>query len=209
MSKNATVLNPKIDRRIRRTRDRLGDALINLILQKPFETVTVQEVLDRAEVSRSTFYMHYRNKEDLFLSDVDEFWEGMATALSRRGEASDRLAAVRELFGHIIEMPHLSRAMAASARMHDVFELAEGHFARGIEQRLATSSRACGISLECRAPVAHALAGSLVSLLSWWIRRGMRESPARMDELYHSMAWTGVNSAINPGRGSIRTLSNK
>jgi len=209
MSKNATVLKPNVDRRIRRTRDRLGDALINLILQKPFETVTVQEVLDRAKVSRSTFYGHYRNKEDLFLSDVDEFWEGMATALSRHGEASNRIAPVRELFGHIIEMPHLSRAMAASGRMHDVFELAEGHFARGIEQRLATSSRACGISLECRAPVAHALAGSLISLLSWWIRRGMRESPARMDELYHSMAWTGVNSAINPGRGSIRTLSNK
>ena len=45
----------KTDARVKRTRDALGDALIALMQEKPFETITVQEVLDRAHVSRSTF----------------------------------------------------------------------------------------------------------------------------------------------------------
>jgi AcrR family transcriptional regulator len=49
----------KTDARVRRTRDALGDALIALMQEKPFDTITVQDVLDRAHVSRSTFYSHY------------------------------------------------------------------------------------------------------------------------------------------------------
>src|SRR5205085_385112 len=102
---STNVVKRKIDQRIRRTRDRLGDALMQLALEKPFDTITVQNVLDRAEVSRSTFYVHYNDKDDLFISDLDEFFEGMATMLSRRADPSDRVAPVRELFAHIAD-PH-------------------------------------------------------------------------------------------------------
>ena len=70
------------------------------MLEKAFDTITVQDVLDRAGVGRSTFYVHYRDKDDLFISDVDDFWESFASMLSRRGEKSDRIAPVRELFDH-------------------------------------------------------------------------------------------------------------
>jgi AcrR family transcriptional regulator len=52
----------KKDRRVVRTRDTLGDALVALMREKNFEKITVQEVLDRAGVGRSTFYVHYRDK---------------------------------------------------------------------------------------------------------------------------------------------------
>jgi AcrR family transcriptional regulator len=58
----------KPDRRIRRTCERLGSALVALIQERPIDDVTVQEVLDRAAVGRSTFYLHYRDKDDLLLS---------------------------------------------------------------------------------------------------------------------------------------------
>lgn len=110
--------------------------------------------------------------------------------LLRRKESSDRIAPVRELFGHIADTRQFYAVMVASGRMHDVFELSEGHFGRAIDQRLAGLPRARAITSEHRAAVAHALAGSLLSLLSWWIHHGMRESPARMDDLYHRMVWT-------------------
>ena len=52
----------KTDKRIRRTRDTLGDALVDLIQEKPFDEITVQQILDRAGVGRSTFYEHYATK---------------------------------------------------------------------------------------------------------------------------------------------------
>ena len=66
--------NPrKPDARTRRTCERLGIALIDLIQEKPVAEVTVQDVLTRAEVGRSTFYLHYRDKDDLLLSQLEQF----------------------------------------------------------------------------------------------------------------------------------------
>src|ERR1700736_1492303 len=91
VSRNIAELSKNEDRRVRRTRDRLGDALMELLVQKPFDDITGQDVLDRAGVSRSTFYSHFRDKNDLFLSDADDFFERMATALSRFGDKSERV----------------------------------------------------------------------------------------------------------------------
>jgi len=49
--------------------------------EKSFEEITVQDLLERAGVGRSTFYVHYRDKDDLFLSDVEDFFEKVSTVL--------------------------------------------------------------------------------------------------------------------------------
>src|SRR5215467_5251306 len=54
-----------VDRRIQRTRDVLHQALISLMIEKGYEVITVQDIIDRANVGRSTFYAHYVSKQDL------------------------------------------------------------------------------------------------------------------------------------------------
>lgn len=184
----------KTDRRVRRTRDALGDALIALMQEKPFDSITVQDVLDRAGVGRSTFYVHYRDKEDLFMSGADEFFEALSTHLALRQDDSERVALVGEFFAHVAEMHWLVTALTTSGRFHDHMELARGHFARGIEQRLAELPRSRAIPAEQRAAMAHAHAGALLSLLQWWIDHGARASPAQMDDLFHHMVWGSVGS---------------
>jgi AcrR family transcriptional regulator len=193
LSRNLGDSGKKEDQRVRRTRDRLGDALMELLVKKPFDDITVQDVLDGAGVSRSTFYAHYRDKNDLFLSDVDEFFESMATALSRFGDKSERLAPVQELFAHIGEARPFYDALVESGRMPDVTQLGQEHFSRGIEQRLKEIPRASTIPPDRRCAIAHGLAGSLFSLLTWWIQHGMTLSPEEIDKLFHRLAWTGAD----------------
>jgi AcrR family transcriptional regulator len=188
MSENSPVASRKADPRPARTRDRLGDALVELLLAKPFDDITVQEVLDRAQVSRSTFYEHYRDKNDLFLSDVDDFFQSMSMLLERRNDRSERVAPVAEFFAHVVAARDLYAALAATGRMGDVRELGEAHFARSIAERLARSRRGCRLPAPTSAALAHALAGSLFSLLEWWIRQGMATTPAQVDELFHRIA---------------------
>jgi AcrR family transcriptional regulator len=159
------------------------------MLEKPFDSITLQEVLDRAGVARSTFYVHYRDKDDLFLSDAEEFLEAMAHSLSRHGEKSDRVAPVRELFGHVGEAYKLYEALVHSGRLNDFAELARGQFARGIEQRMRELPRGSGIPESSRAALSHAHAGAMLSLLSWWIDRGRRETPQEMDDIFHQAVW--------------------
>ncbi len=187
----------KLDARVRRTRDALGDALVALIQEKPFDTITVQDVLDRAGVGRSTFYLHYSNKDDLLMSDADEFFERFSMTLSVHEDVSDRVAPVREFFAHVAEMRRFFDALIKSGKAQENLELARGHFARGIERRLAELPRGRGISARERPAIAFAHAGAMLSLLTWWLDGGMRESPEHIDELFHRMFWTGVSSKVS------------
>jgi AcrR family transcriptional regulator len=164
--------------------------------ERPFRRITVQDVLDRAGVGRSTFYTHYRDKDDLFLSDVEDFWEMVSSMLERTGEDSNRVAPVRELFTHIAEAKVFRESLVASGKVHDVMELGQGQFARAIEQRLTKLSSAEPARPGQFAAVAHALAGALFALLGWWIDHGMRVSAAEMDNTFHRLVWTGVNVSL-------------
>lgn len=195
MFRNVEDLQKKEDRRVRRTRDKLGDALVELLVQKSFDEITVQDVLDRAGVSRSTFYSHFSDKNDLFFSDADEFLEAMATALSRFGDKSERVAPVQELFAHIAQVRPFYSALVKSGKIQDVWELGREHFARGIEQRLSEIPRARRIRPDRRAAFAHGFSGHLFSLLSWWVQHGMTLSPEEMDKLFHKMIWAGADGA--------------
>jgi AcrR family transcriptional regulator len=189
-----STVTPKIDRRVRRTRDVLGDALVELMHEKPFEDITVQQVLDRAHIGRATFYAHYSDKNDLFLSDVEDFFEGMAFLLGRRGEVSNRVAPVQEFFAHVAEWHEFHAALVASGKIRDVWELGRGYFARAIEQRLSALPSAHAITSTRRAALAHAFSGALLSLLSWWLDSGMPASAEQMDDLYHQMVWSGISA---------------
>ena len=184
----------KSDVRVLRSRDALGDALIELMQEQSFESITVQQVLDRAGVSRSTFYSHYRDKEDLLLSDVEDFFELLGSLLTRHNAPPTRIFPVEEFFSHLGEMRDLNAAINASGKGPDVRELGIGHFARSIEQRLVLSGVNLSV-IEIRA-TSHSLAGALFSLLDWWLHQNHPISPKEADALFHRMAWSGLP---NPG----------
>jgi len=182
----------KPDERIRRTHERLGNALVSLVMERSIDDVTVQEVLDRASIGRSTFYLHFRDKDDLLMSQFEQFLEMMSTMLIVRKEESLRVVPVAEMFEHIGSNKKFYRLLEESGRLDDFFELAEGYFARGIERRLKESKRLRKISRGELRVHAVGLAGSLLTLLRWWMDRGTKESPAAMDEMFHRMVWKGL-----------------
>ncbi len=194
MSGNSQSRGQQTDPRVERTRGRLGAAMLALIQEKPFDAITVQELLDRAGVARSTFYTYFRDKNDLFISDVDEFLERVAPGLVGRGEAGHRVAPVRELFSHVGESQKLYAAFMASGRIHEFLDLSRAHVTRGIEARLAELPRGARLTPSQRAAFAHAFGGALVSLLSWWVDGGCVMTPAAMDELFHAMVWSAVGT---------------
>jgi AcrR family transcriptional regulator len=166
--------------------------MLELTREKPINAVTVQDVLNRASVGRSTFYLHFRDKNDLLLSQLEQFLEIMSTTLSVRKEASHRVVPVAEMFAHIASQKKFYRDLADASRLNDFFDLAQDYFGRGIERRLKESKRVTKISQRELSARAVALAGSLLSLLRWWMDRGAKEPAGEMDELFHRMVWNGV-----------------
>jgi len=123
------------DRRIQRTRQLLLNSLIQLILEKGYETIIVQDIIDRANVGRSTFYAHFQDKEDLLLSGFesmrdlfDDFYSdaspettGWKFTLALFRHAEEQRSAFKALLGKsagVIVLNHLKKALIAVLKKH-------------------------------------------------------------------------------------------
>ena len=135
IKQKAAASRRKTERRILRTRDTLGDALIALMQERNFRGDHSAGCAGPRGVGRSTFYVHYRDKDDLFLSDVEDFLERVSTALTRQGASPKRLLPVQEFFAHIRESRQFYAVLVKSGKINDVQALAHG-FARSIDERL-------------------------------------------------------------------------
>ena len=72
----------KTDRRIQRTRQSLRTALLELIKEKDYDAISIEEITERANVGRATFYLHYKDKEDLLLEEFSEMANEKVQVLS-------------------------------------------------------------------------------------------------------------------------------
>src|SRR6266852_6003067 len=112
----------KTDPRKRRTKSRLSEALVELVKEKPFDDISVQNVIDRAEVGRSTFYTHFRDKEDLFQKDWERFLDMLAQQIEwdKAGHAS--FVPVTFLFGHLQEAQSFYKGLVRSRMADSIFK---------------------------------------------------------------------------------------
>jgi len=94
-----------MDRRSRRTRDALGSAFVKLLLTRGYEAVTIGEICDTGNVGRSTFYAHYKTKEDLLEESLHGPSAGLAACVS--GDATRQ--GLLPLLAHFSEQKHLNR----------------------------------------------------------------------------------------------------
>ena len=157
---------PDVDPRVARSTHALARALIDLIQERDFSAITVQNILDRAGVGRATFYAHYRNKQDVLHSSVDTLFASLDTMLDRQPGARHRLFPVHELLTHMAGMQAFVDALRASGQFDQLWSLFADHAARTIERRLTPvpPGRAASPVL-----VAHMLAGALGQSVQWWL----------------------------------------
>src|SRR4051812_30798742 len=101
---------PGADRRVRRTRRLLQEALVELVADRGYERVTVQDVLDRADIGRSTFYAHFRDKEALFSSCFDDLREDLRRHLDAMSPGRPPEHPTRPV-GSVFEHAYRNRAV--------------------------------------------------------------------------------------------------
>jgi AcrR family transcriptional regulator len=179
MNKDANTL--PTDRRIDRTRKLLTDALIELVLEKGYEAVTVQDIIDRANVGRSTFYAHFENKEQLLFSGRGWLTEDL---FDESGTAADQLTLgvnLAALFNHVVDNQRLAKAMLGKSSGNLVIN----HIRESLtmQMRKALKSEPRGYDEVQANLIAQALAGLLIGLLRAWLEGNMPLSATAMSEL--------------------------
>ena len=172
----------KIDRRIIRTRQQLSQALFQLVFEKPYDRISVQDILDRANIGRSTFYAHFRDKDDLLLDAVPD-------KILDFDETSDQLVpSLVPIFTHAQEYFDLFRALMGSEGIALAFKMAQRQMMR---DWLAHINRlqAKGIASDLPPMVmAHYLTGAFGAVFQWWLDERMPYSPEAMDRMFRQLA---------------------
>ena len=175
------------DRRVRRTEGAVVSALIELVLEKRYEAITIQDLLERADVGRSTFYAHYRGKDDLLLRSFERMLESLAENMRPEHSGPRRIAPVRELFRHVGEFRRFHRAIARAHMQDRVYEAGTDRMSSVIARKLDARPAAAGDSAVPVPVRARALAGALFALLAWWVETDPPYTPEQMDTMYHSL----------------------
>lgn len=178
----------KLDPRVRRTRKLLRDALIELIPERGFDSITVKEITDRATLNRATFYLHYRDKEDLLRQGMREIFDELTARSPIPENESDEFSydATRQTiamdFEHVQQYADFYRVMLGG---HGVWvfinELQEYIF----EETMARLELFQGETVDSPIEpdlVVHQLAAGYVGVIQWWLANEMPFTPEEMAE---------------------------
>ena len=194
-------MTKKIDRRVLRTRKQLSEALFGLIFEKEYESITIQDITDRADLNRATFYLHYGTKEELLAAALEQRFDllvaQMDNMLSKTQDWSDP-RDVQLVFDHA----------AANLKLYQLLLGDKGQVYivnRVIEYIAAVDRRICEQSVgdvgKLPIPVDvmnHFTAGALFSSLRWWVLNDMPHSAENMATWVCAMCSGGILPIVAP-----------
>ena len=187
----------RMDRRIQRTRQHLQEALLALILEKGYEAVTIQNVLDRANVGRSTFYSHFQDKEDLFLSGFERLRSQFEQHLAGQPAAAGSPWSLSLLmFQHAQSQHKLYRALAGKKSGNIMLTHIQKYLLTLIRAHLKPQlpdKRKEQIPLEV---LSLYIVSSYMALLTWWLDHDLPYSAERINEIFQQLTQPSVEAIL-------------
>lgn len=178
-----------MDRRVKRSRRAILSAFEELLANKRYEQVTVAEIIDRADVGRSTFYAHFETKDDLLRTTCDELFHHVFEDHPAAEESHDFSSATATLSGmltHILYHLRDDRDRYARIFSCESSEL----FWNSFKEQLATLVRSRGLPQTMReqgVPEDFFLnwyCSSFVEAVRWWFRTGLASTPEELESFF-------------------------
>lgn len=184
------MTKPKtLDRRVQRTRRLLQDALVASVIEKGYEAVTVQDIIDRANVGRATFYAHFADKQTLLTSRIEDL---RALLLEQQRAAPGRLTFSLPMLEHA--RTHLPMYRSIVGRESGAFIIQRIHrmiadLARHDIRALAPKERP-----ERQQLLVEFVAGAFMAVLTWWLDQGATLPPTAVDGVFQGLATRGLKT---------------
>jgi AcrR family transcriptional regulator len=191
-----------VDRRVQRTRKLLQDALFALILEKGYEAVTIQDIIDRANVGRSTFYAHFVDKQELFLSRFEELRVFLAQQAGSADQTVRTFSFSRGMFEHAQSHLPLYRALVGKQSGAVVVRHMQQMIAGLVRDELAIFVPEDATPTP-RELVVQYTVSAFMGLLIWWADHEAPYSAAQMDAIFQQLVLPGVLAGLGLAKDRI------
>ena len=179
----------RIDRRSEKTRRALGQALMSLIVRKGYDVISVQDILDEADVGRSTFYAHFTGKDDLFRKGFARLREDLRRSIATPPPPDDSGAATplrfsRAMFEHALDYADVFRALLGARGGLLAMQEIRAALADIIAQDYHALPWLADIPKDLA--IRH-VTESFITALSWWLERKPDITPEEVDKLFRQL----------------------
>ncbi len=198
------------DRRVQKTRQLLKNALVALIAEKGFDRVRVQDILDKANVGRSTFYFHFQNKRELLHSCFEEthkLFDQRAERMNRGKGASGISERMNEflmaLFQCVEHNKGLFRALMGGMGKTDYFsDFVFDYIYKPFKTHMAAITRPSGPPAEI---ITHYFLSAFMGTIKWWVIQDKPYTAEEIDRFFMQLTMPGLLQTIGldktvPGR---------
>lgn len=179
-----------MDRRQQKTREAIFDAFGSLLAQKSYGKITVQEIIDVANVGRTTFYAHFPTKDDLLRELCTDLFEHVfsdAPGMERTHDFSLSEGDPKDMIAHILYHLRDSRRNITGILGCESGELFLRFFKEYLNKlitaRISDNERGQKLGIPDDFLVSH-ISSSFVNLVQWWMRGGMRQPPEELTEYF-------------------------
>lgn len=166
------------DRRVQRTHRLLREALITLVLERGWEDVSVQDICERADVGRSTFYSHFGDKEALLTSGFELLRAELEAHVGQEGGAG-RLSFAEPLLVHCHENRRIFRALVGQRSAQVVQRKFRALLVELVKDDLGPDTPEL---------TAHFVAGALLELVAWWLDARSPMTPEQLAARFRDLA---------------------
>lgn len=191
------------DRRIQKTQKLLHEALMSLVREKPYDEIVVKEILDRANVGRSTFYTHFKDKDELLASGIHDLLRTVQAAeLPASGKKHERIIRFSlPVFEHIHRHRQAGAAgMGARGRaiIHEHLQkVLAGLIADDIGDafRGRRKERIWG-QIPSELLVQYA-ASTFVLVLNWWVETDNKLSPTQVNDVFRALTIPTLSTSLD------------
>ncbi|WP_079914852.1 TetR/AcrR family transcriptional regulator [Paenibacillus sp. 32352] len=170
---------PKVDRRIIKTQEAIKKAVLELMSEKNFDEITIQDISDRADVSRKTIYLHYTDKFDLLDKLMEEYIDKLRNISETACEMEWKPAT--QICFEYLESHYLffSTMLANKGAPYFRSRFLEYQIEAFKNELRKTNERHSEINEEV---IVHFVASAYVGVVEWWLRNGMPCPPRVMAE---------------------------
>ena len=159
----------RAQRRVARTKAAIEDAFVQLVIERGYDRVAVEDIADRADLARATFHAPFPNKEAVLFSVFTRLIRDLLPRIAYRSGPWDevRRDAMQAAYRHAAEMPDLYRACLSDARTRQAYL---SILSRGAERNFRDRLNALGHQPRVPVPVmARAFVGAHVAILEAWL----------------------------------------
>lgn len=181
----------RLDRRVQRTQKLLRESLMALILEEGYDAISIQDITDKANLGRATFYLHFKDKDELLLDVMDQMMGDFMAHVPQLSEVKWQFQdkkGIEKLFNFAADHYDLFRILIIGSGGITASRQLQCRIAENIESDIQSV-----IDEQDAQPlvppnfVANYFAGSLLAIIYWWLDNNLPYDASQMADMFQKI----------------------